>query len=358
MADERTEEATPKRREEEREKGNIAKSHDFQASLLLTSAFLLIFALSKFFMEDIREMMEWAFTNLSPDKINPENIIGFLVPFGIYTAKITVPFLAIYCVIVLVVIRMLTGHLFAIKKIKPDFSKFAGDKIWNNLKSKLNIFSLRNIVELTKSFIKLFIVGGCGYWVINAKKDELSALLGADIITFFIVLGNVIFQMLCATLGAMLILGFLDKKYQTYEYEKSIKMTKQEVKDEWKNREGDPTVKSKIKSIQMQMATQKMLSNVPKADVVVTNPTHYAVAIQYDKTIAPAPIVVAKGVDYMAFKIREIAKENNIELVENKPLARSLYKMVEVNKVIPVELYTAVAEVLAYVYNKNNSGVR
>ena len=146
--------------------------------------------------------------------------------------------------------------------------------------------------------------------------------------------------------------------FQKWKFKQDMMMTKQEVKDEWKNREGDPTVKSKIKSIQMQMATQKMLSNVPKADVVVTNPTHYAVAIQYDKLVAPAPLVVAKGVDYMAFKIRDIAKEHNIPIVENKPLARSLYKMVEVDRVIPVELYTAVAEVLAYVYNKNKDGVR
>ena len=150
---------------------------------------------------------------------------------------------------------------------------------------------------------------------------------------------------------AMLILGYLDKKYQTYEYEKSIKMTKQEVKDEYKDTEGDPKIKARIKSIQMQMARQRMMSAVPQADVVVTNPTHYAVAIQYDKSKAPAPMVVAKGVDYLAFQIRDIAKSHNVPIVENRPVARALYNTVPVDGIIPSDLYVAVAEILAYVYN-------
>ena len=144
-----------------------------------------------------------------------------------------------------------------------------------------------------------------------------------------------------------------NKKYQEYEYNKSIKMTKQEIKDEWKNMEGDPVIKSKIKSAQMQFMRQKMMNAVPTADVVVANPTHFSVALKYDKDIAPAPVVVAKGVDYMAFKIREIAKANGVPIVENKPLARSLYKLVKVDQVIPAELYVAVAEILAFVYGKN-----
>ena len=153
---------------------------------------------------------------------------------------------------------------------------------------------------------------------------------------------------------AMLILGFIDKKYQQYEYEKSIKMTKQEVKDEQKDIEGDPKIKAKIKSIQMQMARQRMMSSVPQSDVVVTNPTHYAVAIKYDKTQAPAPIVTAKGVDYLAFQIREIAKEHNVPIVENRPVARALYNNVPLDGMIPSDLYVAVSEILAYVYRLRN----
>jgi len=178
-----------------------------------------------------------------------------------------------------------------------------------------------------------------------------------DIHTSLAVLSSILVNMLINMCAVMLILGFLDKQYQDYEYEKSIKMTKQEIKDEYKNVEGDPKIKARIKSAQMKMIRQKMMAQVPKADVVVTNPTHYAVAIKYDKKISSAPIVVAKGVDYLAFKIKEIAQENKIPIVENKPLARSLYKLVPVEGVIPADLYVAVAEVLAYVYNRNKTGV-
>jgi flagellar biosynthetic protein FlhB len=150
----------------------------------------------------------------------------------------------------------------------------------------------------------------------------------------------------------LLVIGILDKKYQDWEYNKSIKMTKQEVKDEFKNIEGDPKIKGKIRSFQMKIMQQKMMTKVKEADVVVVNPTHFAVALKYDPLKVPAPVVVAKGVDFVAFKIREIAKNNNIPIVENKPLARSLYKLVEVDQIIPQELYTAVAEILHYVYSQ------
>ena len=165
---------------------------------------------------------------------------------------------------------------------------------------------------------------------------------------------SILFNMIINMCLAMLVLGYIDKKYQHYEYEKSIKMTKQEVKDEQKDTEGDPKIKSRIRSIQMQMARQRMMSSVPTADVVVTNPTHYSVAIKYDKTQAPAPMVVAKGVDYLAFQIREIAKANNVPIVENRPVARALYNTVPVDGIIPSDLYVAVAEILAFVYRAKN----
>ena len=150
---------------------------------------------------------------------------------------------------------------------------------------------------------------------------------------------------------AMLIIGLLDLKFQTYQFEKSIKMTKQEIKDEFKETEGDPKIKSKIRAMGQQLLQQQMMSAIPTADVVVTNPTHYAVAIKYDRTQKPAPYVVAKGVDFIAFKIREIAQNNNIPIVENRLVARTLYQLVEINDIIPSDMFQAVAEILAYVYN-------
>ena len=214
-----------------------------------------------------------------------------------------------------------------------------------------NPFQPRSLVEFAKSILKIIIVGACGYAAINSRKGDLLGLVGLEIPIALNIIGSVLLNMSINMCLAMLVLGYLDKKYQNYEYEKSIKMTKQEVKDEYKDTEGDPKIKAKIRAIQNQMARQRMMSSVPQADVVVTNPTHYAVAIQYDKTKAPVPIVVAKGVDYLAFQIRDIAKSNNVPIVENRPVARALYNSVPVDGMIPSDLYVAVAEILAYVYN-------
>ena len=211
-------------------------------------------------------------------------------------------------------------------------------------------------MEFIKSVLKLLIVFFCGFSVVNGRKSELFALMGQDINTSFTVLGSILTQMIFNICLAMLAIGLIDKKYQDYEYNKSIKMSKQEVKDEFKQTEGDPAIKSKIKGIQMKIARQRMFANIKDANVVVTNPTHYAVALKYDRLHMAAPQVVAKGVDFVAFKIREIANQNSVPIVENPPLARALYKLVPIDGIIPSDMFVAVAEVLAYVYNKNKRG--
>lgn len=357
MSSEKTEEATPKRREDERKKGNISKSQDLNSALTLSVGVGLLVFLSPKIMSDLQSLCYYAFTHLNPKDIQINDILALLTPYALATAKIVVPFLLTLMIMGALAVRLQVGALFASEKLKPDASKLTPANILKALKKNLNPFELKNIVELTKNILKVLIVGSCGYSVVNARKEELFALVGVDIQTAFAVLGSILVHMLINMCVVMLILGFIDKKYQDYEFEKSIKMTKQEVKDEWKNMDGDPKIKARIKSAQMKMMQQKMLSSVPQADVVVTNPTHYAVAIKYDKLKAPAPMVVAKGVDFMAFKIKEIAQNNNVPIVENRPLARSLYKLVQIDGMIPADLYVAVAEVLAYVYNKNKSGI-
>lgn len=354
MAGERTEKATPKRREQERKKGNIPKSQDMTSALTISAGVGLLIALSSYILEKLKVLMHYTFTHIKPDDIEISDIIAVLAPFAKIIGEIMLPFLLGIAIVTALIIRMQVGSLFAIEKIKPKLDRFTMQSIMKSLKKMFNPFEPKNLVEISKSFLKMVIVGYCGYSVINSRKDELFGLIGVDINTAFAVLGSILVNMVINMCVAMLILGFLDKKYQSYEYEKSIKMTKQEIKDEYKNMEGDPVIKSKIKSAQMQFMKQKMMSAVPQADVVVANPTHFSVAIKYDRTKAAAPIVVAKGVDYMAFKIREIAKANNVPIVENKPLARALYKLVPVDSVIPPDLYVAVAEILAFVYNKNN----
>ena len=354
-AAEKTESATPRRREKERERGNIAKSKDLASALVITFSVALLAGMSGYIVNKLIKLLRYTFTNIHPDTVCTDNVMGILSPYVDVAASVLLPFLLTLAIASLIIVRFNVGHVFAIEKIKFDFNNISPKRALDNAKKLFNPFEPRTMVEFLKSLIKISVVGACGYATANSRKDELFAILGADIGTASAVICSILIKMLINMCLAMIVLGLLDKKYQDWEFEKSIKMTKQEIKDEYKDIEGDPKIKSKIKSIQMQMSQQRMMSNVATADVVVTNPTHYAVAIKYDKTVAPAPMVVGKGVDYVAFKIREIAKNNNVPIVENRPIARALYNTVPVDGIIPSDLYVAVAEILAYVYNKKGS---
>lgn len=351
MANEKTEEATPRRREKERDKGNIAKSQDFSASLMLAAGVGIFAVSSKPIFEKLKSMLYTTFTQLNPDNIPANDLMGIITPYAIMLGKILAPFMLFLALAAVFTKRLEIGAVFAKEALKPNADKLKPSNALKALGKKLNPFEPKTLMELAKSLAKLAVVSAVGFNVILKRKDDLFALMGVvNIETGLVVVGSVIMEILISICVVMLIIGFIDKKYQEYEFNKSIKMTKQEVKDEWKNMEGDPAVKGKIRSIQMKFAQQKMMSSIPTADVVVTNPTHYAIALKYDQLNDPVPKVVAKGVDFIAFKIREVAKNNNIPIVENKPLARSLYKLVPINGIIPSELYVAVAEVLSFVY--------
>ena len=353
---EKTEEATPRRRKKERDKGNISKSQDLTAALMVTLGVGILGIFSKQILNLIHTMLYNTFTNLNPSRISNDDILLIIMPYVQIGTQILLPFLLALMVAGIVIVRMEVGAVFSPEKIKFDLENLAPSKILQNAKKLFNPAEPRNLVEFVKSLLKLLIVATCGYSAVNGRKDELFALMGANVDSSFVVIASVLTQMLINMCLAMLVIGILDKKFQDFEYEKSIKMTKQEIKDEYKDTEGDPKIKAKIRSIQMKMAHQKMMAAIPKADVIVTNPTHYAVALEYNKLTAPAPKVVAKGVDFVAFKIREIAQNNKIPIVENPPLARALYKLVPIDGIIPSEMFVAVAEVLAYVYNKNKPG--
>ena len=350
-AAEKTEEATSRRRAKERERGNVAKSKDMEAAMVMVSGLALLAVFSKYMYQEILNFMHDTFSNLNPNNIDTSSIIGLLYPTFKAIGQIVLPFFASIFIVAIIVVRMDVGQVFALEKVKFDLTNLSPKRLLENAKRMINPFQPRSMVEFAKSILKLIIVGACGYSAVNSRKADLLGLVGLEIPIALNIICSVLFNMIINMCLAMLVLGYLDKKYQTYEYEKSIKMTKQEIKDEHKDTEGDPKIKARIKSIQMQMARQRMMSAVPQADVVVTNPTHYAVAIKYDKTTAPVPIVVAKGVDYLAFQIRDIAKANNVPIVENRPVARALYNSVPVDGIIPSDLYLAVAQILAYVYN-------
>ena len=350
-AAERTEEATTRRRQKERERGNVAKSKDMESAMVMIGGIALLAVLSKYMYTNIQNMLRETFTNLNASSVDTSSIIGMMYPYFKYLGIIVLPFFVLLVILAIIVVRMDVGHVFALEKAKFDLKNLSPKRLLENAKRVFNPFQPRSLVEFAKSILKIVIVGACGFAAVNSRKGDLLGLVGLEIPLALNIIGSILMNMIINMCLAMLVLGYLDKKYQNYEYEKSIKMTKQEVKDEYKDTEGDPKIKARIKAIQTQMARQRMMSSVPQADVVVTNPTHYAVAIQYDKTRAPAPIVVAKGVDYLAFEIREIAKRNNVPIVENRPIARALYNSVPVDGIIPSDLYVAVAEILAYVYN-------
>lgn len=355
MANEKTEEATPRRREKEKDKGNIAKSQDFTSSLMLAIGVGIFYAFSGKIFEHLRGLLYTAFTSLNPKNIPDDNIMSILTPYAFALGTILVPFFMFLAIAAVLVKKFEIGNVFAKEALKPKFDKLSPSQALKALGQKLNPFAPKTLMELAKSLAKLAVVFMVGLNIILKRKDDLFALLGANLDTSLAVLGSVIMEITFGVCIIMLIIGIIDKQYQSYEFNKSIKMSKQEVKDEWKNIEGDPLIKGKIRSIQMKFAQQKMMSSIPTADVVVTNPTHYAVALKYDQLTNPVPTVVAKGVDFIAFKIREVAKNNNVPIIENKPLARSLYKLVPINGIIPAELYVAVAEVLSYVYKSRGS---
>ncbi len=352
---ERTERATPRRRSKERGKGNVANSRDLSSALILTTGVALISVFSGYILNKFKSTMIYAFTSLNPATISSDNIAAIFAPYVRSCAEILIPLFLCLFIVGIIVIRMQIGKVFAIEKIKPKFSNISPKRMIDGFKKLFNFFEPRKMVEFAKSLLKLSIVGFTGYWVVKSRIDELYGILGADVQTGFLVIGSILTQMIINMCIAMIILGIFDRYYQDWEYEKSLKMTKQEVKDEMKDIEGDPKIKAKIRAAGMKILQQKMMSAVPSADVVVTNPTHYAVALKYDKSIAPAPIVVAKGVDFIAFKIRDIAKENHVPIVENRAVARALYNLVPIDGIIPSDMFTAVAEILAMVYRNKQT---
>ena len=294
MANEKTEQATPRRRSKERDKGNVSKSQDFVASITLAIGVAVLYIMTVDIIETLKAYFHDTFANLRPQTLPVDDYLQVFIPPLVVSVKILAPFFFFIALAAIATRKIEVGNLFAKEVLKPKFDKLNPANALKALWQKINIFSPRTLVEFVKSIIKLIVVGVVGFNVIIKRKDELLALLGIDLNASLSVLGSVTMEILVSVCIIMLLIGILDKKFQTYQYEKSIKMTKQEVKDEWKNMEGDPVIKGKIRSIQMKFAQQRMMGGVKQADVVVTNPTHYAVALKYDQQETPVPMVVAK----------------------------------------------------------------
>ena len=340
----KTEPASPKKKEDARNKGDIAKSRELSSTAILTAGILYMFFNANGMVITLGNNIRKSFLQI-PDIISDKEfasviISGVLTDFLILLA----PILIVLMIVSILTNLLQTGIIFSVEPLTPKASKI------DPIKGFGKVFSKRSLVELAKSILKIAIVG----WVaFSALKDDMShmiPLLYQENAQIFAQLGELTFRVLVKCCCVIMVLAILDFIYQKWEHKQNLKMTKQEVKDEFKQSEGDPMVKSRIRSIQREMARRRMMEEVPKADVIITNPTHLSIALKYKQDEGmKAPVIVAKGANNIAFKIREIASRHNIPLMENKPLAQNLYKL-ELGTEIPPQFYQTVAEILAYVY--------
>ena len=347
---EKTEPATEKKKNDARDEGQVAKSKEIENAFSLLMAFLVL----RFYAVNIAERLKGMFNLVYDDipeylknynsRVNVKDLTGLFSEVLLEILLILLPVLLIAFVVSFVCdVAQVKWHP-TLKPLKPKGSKL------NPLNGFKKIFSKQALVELLKSILKIVIVVWVAYSYLRKNAIGLFLLYDIPFESGIAETCALLVNMGVRISIAYLIIAFSDYAYQRWKYNDDLKMTKQEVKDEYKQQEGDPQVKSKIRQRMQQVSRRRMMQAVPSADVVITNPTHFAVALVYDGEKYDAPVVLAKGADYLAQKIKEIAGENDIEIVETKPLARMLYANVEVGEMVPPELYQSVAEVLAFVY--------
>ncbi len=344
---ERTEEATPKRKQKAIEEGNVAKSREFATSVIFITSIIFLYYYVPVLMHGLEKIMV-NFFNLLSFKLTSKSVYLTFIQIVNEIGKLLMPFFAILLAASIFANVLQTGFIFTPKAIEPKLSKI------NPISGFARIFSKKSLVELIKSIIKIFVVGFIAWSVIDDKVDVITSLTTSDPKTIVIYLGKLIFEISFKVAILLVIVALADFLFQKWQWTQELKMTKQEVKEEFKQMEGDPLIKRRIRNLQIEMARQRMMSEIPESDVVITNPTHYAVAIKYEMGKDVAPKVVAKGQRLVALKIKELAKEHNVIVHEDPPLARTLYSSVDIGENIPENLYKAVAEILAFVYKIRN----
>nr|WP_194950211.1 flagellar biosynthesis protein FlhB [Anoxybacillus flavithermus] len=348
FAGEKTEKATPRKRQEVRKKGQVAKSADVTAAFLMLIVFLVLSFSSGMWRDAITRLFRQSFQHYFFMDVTIDSVQLIFVDLLQQLALLVGPIFLAAIAAALFANFVQVGFLFTTEPLQMKLSKL------DPIQGFKRIFSLRALVELLKSILKVLFVGVVTFSILWMHIDDILSLSHKSVGAIAATLGRLTIQMGLVASVALLFLSLFDYLYQRYDFEKNIRMSKQDIKDEYKKTEGDPLIKSRIKQKQREMAMRRMMQEVPKADVVITNPTHFAVALKYDEQQADAPIVVAKGADYMAQKIKDIAKKNDVMIVENRPLARALYDQTDVGMVIPEAFFKAVAEILAYVYKTKN----
>lgn len=341
---EKTEEPSEKRREDSRKEGQVAFSRETTSVAILVGIALIFYLMSSYNLKKSEAYLAHAFTNLVTQDFTIPFVISIMHSILDAVAPIFLPFALMTLVAGIFSSVFQVGFRPTLKPLQPKLNKISP------LSGIKRLFSSQGLAELAKSLFKLIVLGYIGYLTF---QEELAGLTALSVISIesiiqynFMVTAKVVGKIILA----LIVLAVFDFVYQRWSHEQKIKMTKQEVKDELKQTEGDPQLKSRVRQLQREMSRARMMQEVPKADAIITNPTHFSVAILYDRETMIAPQVIAKGADFLAWRMRTVAKENNIPVLERPPLARELYRDVEIGEAIPDRFYKAIAEILAYVY--------
>lgn len=351
---EKTEEPTAKKLSDARNEGQVAKGKDLTSAVMLLVLFMVLRFTVGNMGEGFIECFNKNYTQIGDlftsthGEYNMQYTIALIQSAALDMLKLLIPFFGIGFIVAIVIELAQVKWKPTSKPLQPKLSKF------NPVNGIKRMFSVRTLVSLIKQIVILVVIFIVVYNKLNSRMSDIYMLYDIPLISAIMLLGDIIFDIGTVICVIYTIIGIADYVFEKRKFKKDMMMTKQEVKDEWKNTEGNPEVKNKIRQKMSEVSRRRMMQAVPEADVVITNPTHFAVALKYEQNKGKAPVVIAKGEDYLAAKIKEAARENNIEIVENKPLARMLYYNVELDEEIPPELYQAVAEVLAFVYNIKN----
>lgn len=341
---ERTEPASPRRLEKAREEGQVPRSQELTTFTLLIAASGSLWVIGSIIIQKLSAVLESGLRIEQEIAFNPALLLPRLFQLALDGLLAIAPLLGWLVIIALLAPMLLSGWLFSSKALFPDFKRL------NPVNGFKRIFSSRGLIELVKAIAKAVIIGGVAAGIIWSHKQDVLDLIGMPLDISLISMGRLIGWTFMLIVGAMLLIVLIDVPFQIWNHARQLRMSREDLRKEAKEDEGDPQVKARIRSVQREMARRRMMAEVPKADVVVTNPTHYAVALKYQDRSMRAPKVVAKGTQLIAARIRELADEHHIPVLEVPPLARALYHHVELDTEIPETLYTAVAHVLAYIF--------
>jgi len=342
---ERTEAPSAKRRADFRKKGQVAQSREVQTAAMFTVLLLFWMAFGPHFWKQLNQLLVTIWSESGTISLTPANLMQFTYFLFRQFAILLLPMFLVALLTGFFSTFLQIGWLFTTQPLVPDLSKL------DPIRGMGRFFSKRSLLEIVKSLAKVGLIGWVAFRTVQGEFDDALVLVDMTLVQIIDFIGRTATLIMMKVCGIMILLAILDYGFVRWEMEEKMKMTKQEQKEELKDTEGDPHVKSKIRSIQQQMARRRMMAAVPEADVVITNPTRIAVAIKYEASRMDAPVVLAKGQELVAARIREIAREHDIPLVENPPVARLLHSKVDIGQAIPEELFKAVAEILAYVYS-------